>query len=116
MDKEQLREVLQSWCKLDNEINELQNQIKSRKNDKMNATKRLLEIMKTNAIDRFDLNGDMTIIYKQQKTKKSLTKKSILVLLKNYFLGDVTKVEDIERYLTDNTETNLKDVIVRSKK
>ena len=116
MDKEQLKEVLQHWCKLDNEINELQNQTKSRKSEKAIATKRLLEIMKSNQIDRFDLNGDMTLIYRQQKTKKSLTKKSILVLLTNYFKGDITKIEDIERYLSDNTETNLKEVIVRSKK
>lgn len=116
MDKEQLKKFLQSWCKNDSEITELQKQVKLRKVEKKNMNTRLLEIMKKNEIDRIDLNDEGTLIFKQQKIKKNLTKKTILALLDTYFEGDTDKVQDINKFLCDNIETNVKDVIVRNKK
>ena len=77
---------------------------------------RLLEIMKKNEIERIDLHDEGTLIFKQQKIKKTLTKKSIMALLQTYFQGDDDKIQDIDKFLTDNTEFNTKETIVRNKK
>lgn len=116
MDKEQLKKFLQSWCKNDSEITELQKQIKIRKIEKKNMNIRLLEIMKQNEIERIDLHGEGTLIFKQHKVKKNLTKKTIMTLLETYFIEDPEKVQEIGKFLSDNTEINMKDVIVRNKK
>ena len=116
MDKEQLKKFLQSWCKNDSEIVELQKQVKIRKDEKKSMNIRLLEIMKKNEIERIDLHDEGTLIFKQQKIKKSLTKKSIMALLQTYFQGDDDKIQDIDKYLTDNTQFNTKETIVRNKK
>jgi Family of unknown function (DUF5760) len=116
MDKDQLKKFLQSWCKNDSEIAELQKQIKIRKVEKKNMNIRLLEIMKKNEIERIDLHGEGTLVFKQQKIKKNLTKKNILALLDTYFQGDSEKIQDIDKFLCDNIETNIKDVIVRNRK
>ena len=116
MDKEQLKKFLQSWCKNDSEITELQKQIKIRKIEKKNMNIRLLEIMKQNEIERIDLHDEGTLIFKQHKVKKNLTKKTIMTLLETYFIEDPEKVQEIEKFLSDNTEINMKDVIVRNKK
>jgi hypothetical protein len=116
MDKEQLKKFLQSWCKNDSEINELQKQIKMRKNEKKNMNVRLMEIMKQNEIERIDLHDEGTLIFKQHKVKKCLSKKAIITLLETYFIEEPEKVQEIDKFLTDNTVTNTKDVIVRNKK
>lgn len=116
MDKEQLKKFLQSWCKNDSEISELQKQIKIRKVEKKNMNVRLLEIMKQNEIERIDLHDEGTLIFKQHTVKKCLTKKAIITLLETYFIEDPEKVQEINKFLSDNTETNMKETIVRNKK
>ena len=87
MDKDQLKKFLQSWCKNDSEITELQKQIKIRKVEKKNMNVRLLEIMKKNEIERIDLHGEGTLVFKQQKIKKKLTKKILWYNLTHIFKG-----------------------------
>jgi Family of unknown function (DUF5760) len=88
-----------------------------RKDEKKNMNIRLLEIMKKNEIDRIDLHDEGTLIFKQQKIKKCLTKQSVMaLLLQTHFQGDDDKIQDIDKFLTDNTEFNTKETIVRNKK
>lgn len=115
MEKEQLKLFLQSWCKNDSEIVELQKQIKIRKDEKKHMNIRLLEIMKNNEIERIDLNAEGTLIFKQQQVKKNLTKKNIMTLLETYFLGDTEKVQEIDKFLNEHTVISLKEVIYRNR-
>lgn len=116
MDKEQLKKFLQSWCKNDSEITELQKQIKVRKDEKKNMNLRLLDIMKNNEIERIDLHDEGTLLFKQRKVKKNLSKKNIISLLEKFFHDDLNIAHEIDKYLTENIEINVKDVIVRNKK
>lgn len=95
MDKDQLKKFLQSWCKNDSEITELQKQIKIRKVEKKNMNIRLLEIMKKNEIERIDLHGEGTLVFKQQKIKKKLTKKILWHYLTHIFKGILKKYKTL---------------------
>jgi Family of unknown function (DUF5760) len=77
---------------------------------------RLLEIMKQNEIERIDLHDEGTLVFKQHKVKKNLTKKAIITLLETYFVEDPGIAHEIDKFLCENTQTNMKDVIVRNKK
>ena len=77
MDKEQLIQIIKHWVKTDNEIREMHKQENLKKKEKKELTYRLMEIMKKNDIDCFDIN-DSKILYKKKSTKKAITKKKIL--------------------------------------
>ena len=115
MEKEQLKTFLQSWCRNDSEIIELQKQIKIRKEEKKQMNIRLLEIMKNNEIERIDLHAEGTLVFKQRQVKKCLTKKNILALLETYFISDPEKVNEIDKFLQEHTVVSMKEVIYRNK-
>ena len=80
MDKDILIKNIKEWVKLDNEINTLNTEIKKRKELKKELSTNLMEFMKTNEIDCFDIN-DGKIVYTSTKTKKPFTKKYLLETL-----------------------------------
>ena len=82
--KEILVSTIKEWIHNDNEIKELQREIKVRKDKKKSISDKLVNIMKTNEIDCFDIN-DGKLIYTQNKVKTSLSKKHITSCLEKYF-------------------------------
>ena len=75
---------------------------------------RLLEIMKSNEIERIDLHAEGTLVFKQRQVKKCLTKKNIMTLLETYFIGEPDKVQEIDKFLKEHTVVNVKEVIYRN--
>jgi hypothetical protein len=63
--KEHLIKTIKEWVRLDNDIRKLQKEEKQRKNDKKNISNVLIEIMKKNEIDVFDIN-DGQICYSKK--------------------------------------------------
>ena len=112
MEKEQLVLIIKSWVKIDNEIRELQKQQNLRKIEKKKTTTKIMEIMKQNQIDCFDIK-DGRIIYKTKSSKQAITKKVLLSLLGSFFEGDVTKAEEINTYIMENREEKITECIVR---
>ena len=82
--KEHLIKTIKEWVKLDNEIRTLQKEQVQRKNDKKNVSTQLMEIMKKNEIDCFDIN-DGQICYSKKNIKKPITKKVLMGVLSKYF-------------------------------
>ena len=74
MDQDTLIQIVKQWVKIDNNIRDLQKEQNSLKSEKKNVSKRLMEIMKTNNVDCFDIN-DGKLIYKKKIQKKPLQKK-----------------------------------------
>ena len=66
--KEQLVKTIRDWVKIDNEIRGLNKEINTRKTEKKNLSTLLIETMKKNEIDCFDIK-DGQICY----TKKNVT-------------------------------------------
>ena len=87
--KEQLVTNIKEWIKIDNEISQLKSEIKERNNKKKNLTENLVVTMKKNQIDCFDINGG-ALVYKQNKVKKSINGKSLLLALQNYYKNDTS--------------------------
>lgn len=112
--KEVLVGAIKEWIQNDNDIKELQKEIKIRKDRKKNISDKLVNIMKTNEIDCFDIN-DGKLIYTQSKVKTSLSKKHITACLEKYFKNSEDKqiVEDLSNFILDNRETKITETIRR---
>jgi len=110
--KEQLVIKIKEWIKLDSEITNLKNEIKQKNNLKKTFTCDLLTVMKTNEIDCFDINGG-SLIYKKNKIKKPINGKSLLKVLQNYYNSETNTAEELTKYILDNREEQVKEVIKR---
>ena len=112
--KEILVSTIKEWIQNDNDIRDLQREIKIRKERKKTISDKLVDIMKTNAIDCFDIN-DGKLIYTQNKVKTSLSKKHITACLEKYFKNSDNKeiVDDLSNFILDNRETKITETIKR---
>lgn len=112
--KEILVSTIKEWIQNDNDIRDLQREIKLRKDRKKIISDKLVNIMKTNEIDCFDIN-DGKLIYTQNKVKTSLSKKHITASLEKYFKNSDNKeiVDDLSNFILDNRETKVTETIKR---
>ena len=112
--KEILVATIKEWIQNDNEVKELQREIKLRKDRKKTISDKLVNIMKTNDIDCFDTN-DAKLIYAQSKVKTSLSKKHIATCLEKYFKDSKDKeiVDDLTNFILDNREVKVTETIRR---
>jgi hypothetical protein len=110
--KEQLVNNIKEWIKMDNEIAQLKIDIKEKNNKKKILTTNLMEVMKTNKIDCFDINGG-SLVYKTSKVKKAISGKTLLAALQNYYKSDDKIAEDITKFILDNREEQVKEIIKR---
>ena len=101
--KDKLIQSIRDWVRIDNEMRKLKSEINIRKNEQKNISKNLIEIMRKNDIDEFDLN-DGKIVYTKKNVKKPITKKILLGLLSNYYGGDIKKALDLNNYILSNRE------------
>ena len=110
--KEHLIKTIKEWVRLDNDIRKLQKEEKQRKDDKKNISNVLMEIMKKNEIDVFDIN-DGQICYAKKNIKKPITQKILMNVLSDYFKGDMLKATELNEYIRDNREEVIQETIVR---
>lgn len=110
--KEQLINTIKEWVKLDNEIRTLQKEQAKRKSEKKDISKVLMDVMKQHNVDCFDLN-DGQIYYTKKNVKKPITKKMLMDTLSKYFNGDLLKASELNNYIIDNREEEVKESIVR---
>jgi hypothetical protein len=110
--KEELITNIKEWIKIDNDIAKLKTDIKEKTNRKKSLTENLVVVMKSNAIDCFDINGG-ALIYKQKKTKKPISAKYLLAELQKYYKDQPDVATDLTKQLLDNRELSIKDEICR---
>ena len=113
METDELKQFIREWVKIDNEIRHLQKEQNIRKVERKKLNIRLMEIMKVNKIDFFDLNDGGEIIYKKKNVKKPITKKALLNILSLYFDGDMEKVGELNKYILENREIVTNESIIR---
>lgn len=113
--KEILSSTIKEWIQNDNEIKQLQREIKIRKDRKKIISDKLVNIMKTNDIDCFDTKNDGKLIYSQSKVKASLNKKHITDCLEKYFQDSDNKeiVDELSNFILDNREVKITETIRR---
>jgi len=110
--KDQLIKTIKEWVKMDNDIRTLQKELSLRKNEKKKISTKLMDTMKKNEIDCFDIN-DGQIYYTKKSVKKPITKKALLNILSNYYEGDVNKANVLNEYILENREETVKETIER---
>jgi hypothetical protein len=110
--KEQLIQNIKDWVKIDNEIRLLNIELSKRKIEKKKISDVLIQTMKTNEIDVFDINNGK-IIYSKKTVKKPITKKVLLDILSKYYDGNIDEAEQVNNFILDNREIVTKESIVR---
>jgi hypothetical protein len=110
--KEQLIKTIKEWVKLDNEIRALHNEEKNRKDEKKRISNLLIEIMKKNEIDCFDIK-DGQLCYTKKNIKKPITQKVLVEILSKYYNGDILKANELTNFISDNREEVIKETITR---
>jgi DNA helicase IV len=66
---EQLKTSVREWVKLDNEIRTLNKEISSRRKEKREISKKLVEVMRDNKLDIFDIKDGQLMYIKKDKKK-----------------------------------------------
>ena len=112
MDKETLLENVKDWISLDDKIKNLGKLLKEARLDKKQITDTLLETMKSNEIDCFDLAGGNKLIYQKTKTKKSLSKKHLLDAIRE-FTKNEAQAKSMSDYILNSREEQIKENIRR---
>jgi len=82
--KEELVNNIKEWMQIEDEMKVLQKELKERRNKKKLLTATLVDIMKTNEIDCFDMT-EGKISYTKNKVKQPLSKKYLMDCLGQYF-------------------------------
>tara|TARA_B100001769_G_C22057769_1_gene568732 strand:- start:45 stop:395 length:351 start_codon:yes stop_codon:yes gene_type:complete len=112
MDKEQLLDNVRGWISIDNEIKQLQKVIKEKRKEKKAYTANLVEVMKSNDIQCFDIS-DGKLLYTQNKVKSALSKKHLIKSLTEWFKDDPTKIGDLTKHILNSREEKIKENIKR---
>ena len=110
--KEQLVNCIKQWVKIDNEIRTLQNEQVKRKKEKKTISNDLIEVMKKNQIDCFDIK-DVQLVYNKKNVKKPITKKELLQILSTYYEGDTLKANEVTTFIDENRKEVVKETITR---
>ena len=110
--KDELISNIKEWIKIDNELKKMKIEVKERTNKKKQLTESLVNIMKSNSIDCFDINGG-ALIYKQKKTKKTISGKFLLAQLAEYYKDKPELAKEITQRVLDNRVEVIKEEIKR---
>lgn len=112
MDKEHIVENIKEWIQIDNELKEIARVAKERRQRKKELTSNLVDIMKNNEIDCFDVKNDK-LIYTKNKVKSTLSKKTLMTALQNYYKDDPQQGQQVTEFLLNSREEKIKESIRR---
>lgn len=109
--KEVLINTIQEYLKTEKEIKLLQKEIKQRREKKKGYTDTLINIMKSNDIDCFDIS-EGKIIFSQRKMKSSLNKKQLNQCLEKYFHNNPNiDCDDVTKFILNNRDEKITELI-----
>lgn len=111
--KDSLVNAIKIWVKKDNEIRQLKKEERIRKKEQKEISETLMDIMKENEIDEFDLK-DGKLVYTKKNIKKPITKKGLLDILKRYYNDDKEKADELNNFIMDNREEKIVETITRT--
>ena len=108
--KEQLKDHLRQWVRVENEISTLSAEIKKRKLIHQQLSASLLRVMKENEIDCFDIaNG--RIVYSKTKSRAPLNNGQLKFALKTYYKEDTEKANSLAEFLLASRVEKTRDTI-----
>lgn len=96
--KDQLKDHLRQWVRVENEISTLSVEIKKRRLIHQQLSASLLDVMRKNEIDCFDIaNG--RIVYSKTKVRAPLNNGQLKSALTTYYKDDAEKVNSLTEFL-----------------
>ena len=110
--KDDLIVYIKEWIKIDNDIINLKTQVKQKHTKKKELTESLVNVMKSNNIDCFDINGG-ALIYKQKKSKRTISGKFLLSQLEEYYKDQPELAKELTKKVLENRINVVKDEITR---
>jgi len=112
MEKEILVENVNNWVKLDNDIIKLQKEMRELKKKKTDITNILVEVMRKNNVDSFDMKED-SLLYKKTIIKQPINKKMLLDALQKFYSDDTNIAEKLVEHVLEQRQTKTKETIKR---
>ena len=109
----ELIKAIKEWINIDNEIRNINKELRARKDKLKKISQNLMKTMKDNEIDEFDIK-DGKLVYSQTKVKKPITKKNLVTILSKYYEGDISQAIEMNKFIMDNREEVVKETIKRS--
>lgn len=110
--KQDLIQIVKSWVTIDNQIKALNKKAKALREEKKSFNTQMIEVMKANDIDNFDLK-DGQIRYKKETRREPLTQKTLLRILSKHPQLGSDQAKHLNQFIYDSRTTYEKDVIVR---
>jgi hypothetical protein len=110
--KDELIMNIKEWIKIDTEISKLKAEVKEKTGKQKELTNALVNVMKSNSIDCFDINGG-SLVYKKRKTRKTITGKFLLAQLEEYYKDKPEVAKEITNKVLENREEVVKEEIKR---
>jgi hypothetical protein len=110
--KEEMIGHIKKWIQYDNDIKNLQNELKAKKEIRKQHTEQLVSIMKSNEIDCFDVNNGK-LMYSRTKVKAPLNKSQMIQTLMEYFNNDEPRVRELEDRLMSARKEKITETIRR---
>lgn len=103
---------IKNWIQIDDEIKDLLKVLRKKRIEKKEYSKKLINIMKTNEIDAFDItNGKLS--YNKSHIKTPLSKKHLLTSLKNFFGKDEKTINSLSEYILNSRKEKILESIKR---
>jgi len=96
--KEQVKDYLRQWIRVENEISTLSVEIKKRKLVHQQLSISLLDVMRKNDIDCFDITNGK-IVYSKVKHRAPLNNGQLRSALTTYYKDDADKANNLTEFL-----------------
>lgn len=110
--QKELVEIVKRWVIIDNQIRALNKKLKELRNEKKKQNKEMVEVMKQNDIDTFDIK-DGQIQYKKETKREPLTQKTLINILSKHPLLGTDQAKNLNQFIYDNRKVTEKESIVR---
>ena len=115
LNKTELVGSIKEWIRFDNEIRNLNKEIRDRKTQMTKISQNLMSTMKDNNIDEFNVK-EGKLIYSKKQVKKPITKKYLTDVLLKYYKGDDEQATELNSFINENREATVKETIRRQVK
>jgi hypothetical protein len=109
--KAQLVQYIKSWIEVDNSMRNLQKEMKALKDNKKTLTDALVNVMKSNEIDVFDIN-DGKLVYAKTKVKAPINKTTLFAALMQHY-KDEDAAKKLSEFIMDSRQEKIKESIRR---
>jgi len=110
MEKEILIENVNTWVSLDDQILALQKEIRELRKKKTEITDILVDVMRKNNVDSFDMK-DKSLLYKKQTIRQPINKKMLLNALQKLYKEE--EVDKIIECVLEQRQVKTKEIITR---